>query len=289
MDNGLAYIRNGHRSRGAFLPLQEICVSPSDRGFVFGDGIYEVVRSYESRLFRLADHMKRLERSLQGARIGFGSAATLEPIMRELLDRNGCSTADAMIYLQITRGEAPRAHPFPHPPVEPTVYMAISQAAECSKEQAHGVAVETLSDFRWTRCDIKSIALQANVLAIQHARDHDAYECVFVRDGVFTEGTHTNFFAVLDGVVRTHPEGNLILSGITRACVLELCREAGVPFVEAPVAELDLERIEEAFLTATSCEVTPIVRMSGRTVGTGRPGPVTQQLQKLFRELTLAS
>lgn len=164
--------------------------------------------------------------------------------------------------------------------------MAVAPGPDNTRVQTNGACVVTLSDFRWSRCDIKTIALQANVLALQHARERDADECLFVRDGMVTEGTHTNFFGVLNGVVRTHPATNHILPGITRACVLDLCRQEGIECAEVAVTEMDLLRLDEAFITATSYEVTPIIAVNGKPVGDGRPGPVTQRIQDRFRVRT---
>ncbi|MBM3493017.1 MAG: hypothetical protein FJX72_01650 [Armatimonadetes bacterium] len=282
MTPSIVYLRNGRHPAGRFMLRAEAVVSPDDRGFVFGDGVYEVVRAYGGRLFRQTEHMGRLARSLDAARIAVRDTHALGGLMHDLLDRNGLADGDAMVYLQITRGEAPRAHPFPRPPVGPTVYMAVSHAPDCRSVQKNGARIVLLSDFRWARCDIKSIALQANVLALQHAKENGADECVFVRDGVVTEGTHTSFFGVVRGIIRTHPATNHILAGITRACVLELCEREGLPCREEALTEMELDGLDEAFLAATSYEVAPVVAISGRPVGDGRPGPIARRLLEGF-------
>jgi D-alanine transaminase len=204
-------------------------------------------------------------------------------MVMDLMDRNGLADADALVYIQVTRGTAPRAHPFPSPAVPPSLYVSAAPFALPASVQEDGVGVATLSDFRWSRCDIKTISLQANVLAIQHAKEQGAREAVFMRDGVVTEGTHTNFMGVVDGVVRTHPVTNHILAGITRAVVLELCAREGIPCREAALAETELPALEEAFVTATTFEVAPVVSLNARPVGDARPGPITRRLQGLFR------
>ncbi len=286
MSEPIVYLRTSDHPEGRLLTQSEARIGVTDRGFMLADGVYEVIRSYRGRLFRLEEHMARLQRSLDAVRIGGVAVEGIADQAREILARNGMASGDAMVYVQVTRGEAPRSHAFPDPPPAPTVYLAASPTPDYTLEQSDGIAVTTLSDFRWTRCDVKSIALQANVLALQCARDRSTSECVFVRDGVFTEGTHTSFFAVVDGLVRTHPNGNLILPGVTRACVLEICRTAGIPYAEEAVAETDVGRITEAFIAATSYEVTPVVRIGSNPVGNGTPGRTTREIQKLFRALT---
>ncbi len=286
MTEPIVYLRTADHPAGRFLPLGQARIGVTDRGFMLADGVYEVVRSYGGRHFRLEDHMARLQRSLDAVRIGGIDAREIGQLAQELADRNGMASCDAMVYIQVTRGEAPRSHAFPDPSPTPTVFMSASGTPDCSREQSEGISVKLLSDFRWTRCDIKSVALLANVLALQYARESGTSECVFVRGGVVTEGTHTSFFAVVDGTVRTHPNGNLILPGITRAGVLELCRSEGIPSVEEAIPETDLARASEAFIAATSYEVTPVVRIGNAPVGDGRPGPITCRLQRLFAEIT---
>lgn len=288
MSPDIVYLRNSRHPEGAFMPRSEAWISPNDRGFVFGDGVYEVVRAYGGQLFMLDDHISRLQRGLQATGMPALQLPQLRLDMQELLERNGLARGDAMVYVQVTRGEAPRAHPFPSPPVPPTVYMAISPAPDYARVQKEGVRVVTLSDFRWSRCDIKTVALQGNVLSLQHARERGAEECVFVRDGMLTEGSHSNFFAVLDRVVRTHPATNHILAGVTRRCVIDICCEADILWTEREIPETEVPRLEEAFLTATSYEVTPIVAINGMPVGDGKPGPITRRIQKRFRSRTKA-
>jgi len=185
----------------------------------------------------------------------------------------------------VTRGAAPRTHWFPDPPVAPTVYGSATPF-KAKADPAAGVAVITQPDHRWTRCDIKSVALLPNCLAAQRARKAGAVEAVLVRDGVALEGTHTSFFGVVDGVVRTAPRSNYILPSVTRGAVLDICREHGIAADETPILLHELERAEELFLAGTTMEVMPIVTVDGRPVADGKPGAVAGRLLGLFRERT---
>jgi D-alanine transaminase len=267
---------------GAFVPKDEVRISPDDRGFLFADGIYEVVRAYGGRFFRLEPHLGRLENGLCGLAISGVRVADLRDVVRQLLEQNGLAGADATVYLQVTRGAAPRVHAFPDPPVPPTVY-AEARPFKPRGDPTVGVSVITMPDIRWARCDLKTVGLTANCLANQRAKEAGAIEAVFVRDGVAIEATASSFFAVVDGEVRTAPRSNYILPSITRQVVLDLCREAAIPHREAPVFLDDLGRASELFLAGTTLEVMPIVRLDGRTVADGRPGPIARKLYPLFQ------
>ncbi len=192
---------------GRYMPKEEVRISPDDRGWLFGDGVYEVIRTYGRRLFRLESHLARLSRSLRELRLPFDKAEGLGAVCNELLARNTVPTDEASIYLQITRGAAPRYHGFPSPATPPTVYACVQPLKPDVEGQQKGIRAILVSDNRWGRCDVKSVALLANVLAFQRALDEGAQEAVFVRDGLVTEGSHSNAFAVVDGVVRTAPLG----------------------------------------------------------------------------------
>jgi D-alanine transaminase len=258
-------------------------VSPDDRGFLFSDGVYEVLRAYDGRLFEVQRHVDRLAASLDAMRIRGVKAAELAPVFEELLQRNGLSAADGLVYLQVTRGVAPRTHRFPDPPARPTVYAHAWAFAPEVAPEAGGKAI-TVPDQRWARCDIKTVSLIPNCMANQAARDAAAVEAIFVRDGVALEGTHTNLFAVSRGRVRTSPLTNYILPGVTRAVVLELCREAGFEVGEEPIFCDDLYRADEVFIVGTTAEVTPIIDMDGRSIGTGRPGAFALELLERLTE-----
>ena len=268
---------------GEFLPREDVRLSPDDRGFLFSDGVYEVLRSYGGRLFERDAHLRRLERSLQAMRIRGLRAFDLANVFDELLQRNDLSAADALIYLQVTRGVAPRSHRFPEPPVPPTVYACAWAYAPAHLPEEGGHAI-TVADQRWARCDIKTIGLIANCMANEAAHEAAAVEAIFVRDGVALEGTHSNLFAVSRGRIRTAPLNNYILPGVTRRVVLELCGEAGYEVVEEPVFVEELHSADEVFIVGTTAEVTPIVGLDGRTIGTGRPGAFALDLLERLRK-----
>jgi D-alanine transaminase len=270
---------------GAWVARDDVRVSPDDRGFLFGDGVYEVVRSYGGRVFALDEHMARLRYALSQTAIAGVDTAELVDVAREILARNSLGNADATVYIQVTRGVARRSHRFPSPPVSPTVYVAASPFAP-PPELSEGVSVITVPDIRWSRCDIKSINLLPNCMANERAHAAGASEAIFVRDSAVLEGSHTSVFVVLDGVVRTAPANNYILPGITRDVLLELCREAGLTVSQMPAFSQDLARADEIFLCGTTVEVAPVLRLDGATVGRGTAGPITRRLQQLFREST---
>lgn len=269
---------------GAILRRSKVRVSPNDRGFMFADGVYEVIRSYSGRFFLMKEHLRRLRHSLDSTRIKFKGIAAIEPGARELLRLNGLETADATVYVQITRGVYPRRHAFPPRSVIPTFYMEVSRFEPYREEITRGISVITVPDLRWSRCDIKSLALLGNVLARQEAVDKGAFEAIFIRDGLVTEGTHTNVFGVRKGRLVTHPRSGSILGGITRDLIIRLCRRLRIPVDESGIRASELPRIDELFLAGTTVEVMPIVRVNGRRAGTGKPGPITLRLQQAFQE-----
>lgn len=270
---------------GRCLPKDDVWLSPDDRGFLFGDGAYEVVRASKGRLFRAAAHWQRLQHSLSAIEIQCPEPGTLDQIAAALLEQNQLRTAEATVYLQVTRGVAPRKHAYPQPPVMATVYGFAAPFAPPREKCRTGVRVITLPDLRWARCDLKVISLLPNVMANQQAQAAGAQEAIFIRDGVITEGSHTNFAAVREGALWTHPESQLILSGITRRTVLVLCRELQIPIREIPIREAELGAVEEAMLLGTTSDVMPVVRVNDQQIGDGRPGPVTRRLQDAFQSL----
>jgi D-alanine transaminase len=270
---------------GSYQSKDEVCVSPDDRGFLLADGVYEVIRAYEGRLFRLTDHLQRLARSLREIRIEGVAVDHLQTVAERLILENDLARSDASVYIQVTRGAAPRRHAFPSAGTVPTVYMTASSFRPHPDNWTRGIKVVLVPDIRWTRCDIKAVALLPNVLANQQAKAHDAWEAVFVRDGVVTEGSHTNVCAVFDGELFTHPLGSHILGGITRDVVLELCQELDIRSHESPIPEPALARADELMITGTTTEITPVVQVDDWQVADGRPGPVTRGLQQAFRAL----
>ena len=271
---------------GDFIPKEEARLSPDDRGFLFADGAYEVFHAYEGRLFKADRHLARMARSLRELRIDGPDTDRLGEIVETLIRRNNLGEGNAVVYLQITRGAAPRKHPFPNPGTPPTVYATASPHTLPLEKQTQGIRVILTPDLRWTRCDIKSAALLPNVLAHQQAKDQGAEEALFVRDGMITEGALTNVCAVFNGQLLTYPRSPYILGGVTREVVLALCEKHNIPFQEYPVLEKDLRHADELFICNTTSEVIPVIQVDEWTVGNGKPGPITRTLQQAYRELT---
>jgi len=269
---------------GQFLPRDEAAINPDDRGFLFGDSIYEVTRWYGGYFFDLAGHAARLRRSLGETRINWDENDRFEEISEELIHRNDLGAECAIVYLQVTRGASPRNHAFPNPPVPPTVYGFARRHSINTLLCERGAAIHLIPDPRWSRCDIKSTALLANILAYQVAHDNDCEEVCFVRDGLVTEGAHSNIFFVRDGNIYTHPETNRILSGITRKNIISLAVENDMPLIEEAVPGDMLAYMHEAFFSNTSGEIVPVLRIGSQVVGEGTPGPVTKKLQRLLRD-----
>jgi len=268
---------------GRFLREEDIHVSPEDRGFLFADALYEVVRTYEGRLFETQAHWDRLTYGAKALRFNRTQFTELQDVAETLIRENGLTRGDATVYVQVTRGQARRSHAFP-PPETPLTIYASARPFSPKSSAIDGVSVILVSDQRWARCDIKTVGLTANILAYQQALDHGAYEALFVRDGAVLEGTHTNLFTVVDGIVVTPPRTNYILGGITRQAVLDLCKELSIPAVENPVFESRLLEADEIMVVGTTTEITPVLRVNGQGLRSGRPGEVTRRLWKAFRE-----
>lgn len=268
---------------GEFLAAGEARVPVSDRGFLFGDGIYEVTPAYGGRLFRWPQHLARMERGLAAIGIDFGAGA-LKEVKKELLARNGLNGAEAAyVYVQVTRGVAPRTHHFPDPPAPPTVYAFANRYVRPSMEEwARGIRAITIADQRWARADIKAISLLPNVLAAQAAVAAGAGNTIFVRDGIALEGSHNNLFAVFGGVLATAPKSNYILHGVTRDFLIELAADMGVPVEERTIPLAELHLADEVFFSGTTTEVKPVVEIDGRPVGDGTVGPVARRLFEGF-------
>lgn len=271
---------------GRFLPLADATVSVEDRGFQFGDGIYEVVRTYDGRPFELEAHLARLDRSAQALNLRQPySCQEWTQFVLEAIQR--AAFPEAKIYIQITRGVAPRDHAY-HDDLVPTVVMTVRELRPLSPSvRAAGVEAMTIEDIRWGRCDIKSVNLLANVLARQQAKHAQVFEAILIKDGQVTEGAVSNVMLVRDGTVITAPEGALILSGVTRAVVLQIARQEGLHVREQYCSQADLNAATEVFLTGTTVEVLGVVRIDGKPIGDGKPGPVTQRLATRFLERTL--
>jgi D-alanine transaminase len=267
---------------GSFLQKEMIRISPDDRGFLFGDGVYEVMKWYGGFYFDIESHQARLKRSLREVRINWPEADSFPSLAAELIKANKMESRYALIYLQVTRGEAPRNHAFPDPEVKPTVYAFVKEIAKPGDEVREGINVLLKKDIRWSRCDIKSVSLLANTLSFQEANDLGMKECIFVRNGMITEGSRTNIFIMADGILYTHPESEFVLSGVTRKNIIRFAVEAGITVKEEPFPEKDLGRIQEAFITNTSAEVTPVTAFGKLKVGDGKTGPITTLMHKKF-------
>ena len=271
---------------GSFLPRSAATVSVEDRGFIFGDGVYEVWRVVNGRLFEADRHVARLAHGLGELRIALPDvlhSSRLGPIADRLLGESGLTDGEATLYVEVTRGAAPRTHQFPTSATAPTVYMTVNSFKPADELRARGAAAITIPDIRWMRCDIKSIQLLPNVLAKQAAVERGAIDALMIRNGMVTEGSHANFMGVIDGVIRTHPTNHLILPGITRTVVLEIAAGLGIPVVDEAIAEDEIEDLDEAFLTGTTTDVMPIVRVNDRPINNGAPGPITTRLVSEFR------
>lgn len=265
---------------GEYRQLEDIRISPLDRGFLFGDGVYEVIPVYAGRLFRADAHLERLERSLAAIRIAdpLGRAGW-NALLEGIVERNGGGYQ--AVYLQVTRGAAPRDHAFPEG-VAPTVF-AMTRIVDSDPPMSALHAV-TRPDIRWSRCDIKSVALLPNVLTRQEARDSSAAEAIMIRDGLVTEGTATNVFVVAGDILRTPPKSQHILGGITRDLIIELARAVEMDCREAPVTQAELGAAGEIWVSSSTKEVAPVVRLDGAPVGEGVPGPVWQRMHGLFQD-----
>jgi D-alanine transaminase len=271
---------------GEFMPIEEAKVPVLDRGFIFGDGVYEVVPVYSRVAFRLDEHLARLERSL--AAVGIRNPYTREQWRRFIagvIERQGFE--DQAVYFQVTRGVAKRDHAFPKGGT-PTVFMMSNPLVPPPAQQVqNGAAAITARDNRWLRCDIKSISLIGNVLLRQLSAEAEASETVLFRDGRLTEASASNVFIVKGGVIASPPKSELILPGITYDVVVELAREAGMPLELRDVSEAEVRAADEIWVSSSSKEVLAIVTLDGAKVGDGRPGPHFRRMYRLYQDFKL--
>ncbi|MES5394615.1 D-amino-acid transaminase [Bacillus amyloliquefaciens] len=266
---------------GQLIDREEAAVDIEDRGYQFGDGVYEVIRVYNGALFGLREHIVRLFRS--AAEIGIAlpfSAEDIEWDLQKLVQEN--KLIDGGVYIQTTRGKAPRKHQYDKG-LEPQTTAYTFSVKKPENEQKAGAQAITAEDKRWLRCDIKSLNLLYNVMIKQKAYEAGAYEAVLIRDGAVTEGTSSNVYAVINGTVRTHPANELILNGITRIKLLELMKEHGIEVREKPLTEDELRGADEIFISSTTSELIPIVTLDGKPVGSGAPGPVAKTILEAFQ------
>jgi len=264
-----------------YISNQDTCVSPFDRAFLFADGVYEALRTYNKKLYRLQDHLERLKYSLRELDINFNDFDQIEIIANKLADVNNIKS-DFSIYIQINRGISfPRSHNY-EPNLTPNVFAFIKPIKDNSKETANGVKVILEKDLRWLRCDIKSTSLLPSVMANQNAMRNNAYEAILYRDNFITEGSHTNFFAVKNDIVYTAPLSIYILSGVTRKVVLELCKENNIDFREEYIKVTNIKEYDEFFITGTTTEIIPVIQIDDWTVKNGKPGNMTSKIQLCF-------
>ena len=270
---------------GEWIHKDAARISPLDRGFLFADGVYEVIPVFAGKAVRLSEHVVRLERSLAAIRIT--NPYTLnewQSIIETLITKNG--GGNLAVYLQVTRG-APkkRDHGFPHDALQPTVFAMVSEIATPATEhldEAKGAAAVTVDDIRWMRCDIKSVSLLPNILLRQQAIEQGAQEAILLRNGYVTEGAASNIFIVKDGVVKTPPRSHLILGGITRDVVIEIIKSHHQPFEECEISEAELHQADEIWSTASTKEILPITQLNRHPVGDGEVGPVWKAVAQWY-------
>lgn len=266
---------------GKFTRQDEVNISIDDRGYYFGDGVYEVIKVYDGELFTADEHIARLFKSAE--KINMTMAYNHDEVMKiatTLIEKN--QLQNGHIYMQVTRGSSVRQHHFPTPAV-PTVLTAYTMQGERPiKAMEKGVAVKSVEDIRWLRCDIKSLNLLGSVLAKEEAKRDGFDEAILHREGTVTEGSSTNMFGVKDGVVRTHPVNNFILEGITRQVVLQVCAELNIPVEEKAFTLEEAYRMDEMFYTSTTAEVMPITQIDHTIIGNGLRGKLTEKIQEVF-------
>ncbi|MDP4448197.1 D-amino-acid transaminase [Staphylococcus hyicus] len=267
----------------SFVEEQDAKIAYNDRGYNFGDGIYEYVRIYDNKLFTAKEHFERLLRS--ASEIGLDLNHTVESLttlVREFAQVN--QVTNGGVYIQVTRGAAPRDHAFPTPSVEPVLTGFVKSYDRPYKALEEGVSVVTTEDIRWLRCDIKSLNLLGNVLAKEYATKYNAEEAIQHRGEIVTEGASSNVYAIKDGVVHTHPANNFILNGITRRVIQWVCEDENIEFNEEPFTIDFLKSADEVIISSTSVEVMPVVLIDGEPVADGKVGRITRQLQKGFEK-----
>lgn len=267
------------------MPLSRAKVHVEDRGYQFGDGIYEMIRTYHGEVYFLDEHLARLEKSARAIELDLRyTRKRWKEIIIKAHRKSGFD--EAKIYVQVTRGVAPRSHEFPKK-IRPTTLVTVRRFEPLAPDlRKKGVSVMTLEDFRWGRCDLKSINLLANILAKNKARSQGFFEAIFVRQGWVTEGSTSNVFAIVNNTLVTPPEGPHLLSGITRNQVLKLARRAGMDVKERHMTLNEAYQADELFLTGTTVEILPVVQVNTHPIGDGRPGPHTHHLYSLFEQIT---
>ena len=268
---------------GKIMPLDDVAISPLDRGFLFGDAVYEVLRIYQGKPWLEQEHFDRFERSLKEIRILGVDMSRMRRRMHETIQAGGFG--ESMVYLQVTRGAAPRKHAFPKD-IVPLELLWVQEYADTYRPLwESGCGVITFPDLRWHRCDIKSTNLLANVLANQASSEAGCAEALlYLPDGTMTEASHSSFFAVKNGQLQTTPLKANVLPSITRGYALKLAKQAGIEVIERSLLRTELSDVDELFLVGTTCEILPIVTIDGRPIKSGQPGHVTRRLQAIYTE-----
>lgn len=268
---------------GEFINRKDAKIDIEDRGYQFGDGVYEVIRVYNGKMFTATEHLERLISSGKKIRMEIPYTVNeMKDMLLKLIEKNNvnCGT----IYMQVTRGISPRNHTFPGNDVMPTLTAYTNEVKRPEENMKSGVKTVLHDDIRWLLCDIKSLNLIGNLLAKQHAVESGCYEVIQHRNGIVTEGSTSNVSMIKDGKIITHPANNLILNGITRQVILKICLENSIPFEERPFTLEELSQADEVFVSGTTTEITPVIEIEGKKVGNGTPGPVTKKLQLLFEQ-----
>lgn len=268
---------------GEYLPLEQAKIPAMDRGFLFGDGVYEVIPVYHGVAFRLEEHFTRFENSLREIRLEQAiDPALWRNICHQLINRNG-GKMDQSIYIQITRGVAQNRDPLFPETIVPTVF-AYSKRFEVAANNNLGSTVITLPDMRWRLSSVKAITLLANVLLRQQAKDVGADEAILINDGYAIEGTASNLFIVKDGIIVTPPCSPQMLGGITRELVLELAKQRRLPYEERPIFESQLLQADEVWICSSLREIQPVIKINGQLIGIGKPGPLWQQMMQYYQD-----
>jgi D-alanine transaminase len=265
---------------GQYVRAEEAKISVLDRGFIFGDGVYEVWRVVEGKLFEHERHDRRLRRGLKSLELTVPEkeVAALAAVADRLLRENDLQSGEGTFYVEITRGTAPRTHAYPPAGTKATVFAMVTRFEVPHALRESGAKAITQPDTRWLHCDIKTVQLLPNCMAKQKAQLAGALEAIFIRDGVVTEGTHTSVLGVKNGELRTHPLSPLILPSVTRELVIEIAREQGIPVREEAFSAKELFALDELFVSGTTTDVTPIVDVDGKRIGSGKPGPISKVL-----------
>lgn len=268
---------------GDLIERSEAKVDIEDRGYQFGDGVYEVIRVYNGKMFTADEHLERLLESGRKIELDIPySIGQLKQMLAEMIERNKLELG--IVYMQFSRGTSPRNHAYPGADVAPVLTAYTRETSRPVESMRNGVKASLIEDIRWLRCDIKSLNLLGNIMAKQKAAQSGCFEAIQHRGDTVTEGSSSNIAIVKDGTLYTHPATNLILNGITRRKINEICRENGVALEESAFTKDDLLDADEVFMSSTSAEITPIIEIEGKPIGNGSPGPITNKLQNLFEE-----